>query len=116
MRLANGKLLLLKTIHTIVWAAFVLMIGFILYSGIANRIGWFTYVSIAAVLLEGVVLLLFRWKCPITIVARKYSDEHEAGFDIFLPRFIAKHNKTIFTSLYAIGVVLVIIRLILSAK
>ena len=111
MQPTRGKLLLLKTIHTIVWAAFVSMIGYILYSGIANRIGWFTYVSIAAVLLEGVVLLIFKWKCPITIVARRFSDEQEAGFDIFLPRLVAKHNKAIFTGLYAFGVVLVVLRM-----
>ena len=108
--MSNDKLLFLKTLHTFIWAVFVLMIAYILYSGITDRVSWFTYVSIAAVIIEGIVLLIFKWKCPITVVARKYSDDHEDGFDIFLPRFIAKHNKTIFLTLYVIGVIIVVVR------
>ena len=106
----NKRLLLLKIIHTVVWAAFVLMLVYILFSGIADRIDWFTYVCMAAVIFEGIVLLIFRWKCPITVIAWKYSDNHEAGFDIFLPRFLAKHNKTIFLTLYIVGVIIVAAR------
>jgi Na+/glutamate symporter len=105
---SNRKLFTLKILHTVVWAIFVFMIGYILYSGIRNRIDWFTYFSIAAVIVLGIVLLIFKWKCPMTIIAYRYTDSQEVNFDIFLPKIIAKYNKTIFTMLYIIGVVIVI--------
>jgi Na+/glutamate symporter len=105
---SNRKLFILKITHTVIWALFVLMIGYILYSGIRNRIDWFTYLSIAAVIVEGIILLIFKWKCPRTGIARRYTDSQEINFDIFLPKIIAKHNKTIFTTLYIIGIIIVI--------
>jgi len=105
---AKGKLFILKILHTVVWAIFVFMIGYILFTGIRNRINWFTYLSIAAVFMEGIVLLIFKWKCPMTLVARRYTDSQDSNFDIFLPKIIAKHNKAIFTTLYIVGVVIVI--------
>jgi Na+/glutamate symporter len=94
--------------HTVVWAIFVFLIGYILYSGIRNRIDWFTYFSITAVIVEGIVLLIFKWKCPMTVIARRYTDSQAVDFDIFLPKIIAKHNKAIFTTLFIIGVIIVI--------
>jgi len=105
---SNGKLFTLKILHTVVWAIFVFMIVYILYTGILDIIDWFTYFSIATVFVEGIVLLIFKLKCPITIIARRHTDIQEVNFDIFLPKIIAKHNKTIFITLYIIGVIIVI--------
>jgi len=84
------------------------MIGYVLYTGIRNRIDWFTYLSNAAVFVEGIVLLIFKWKCPMTSLARRYTDNQEINFDIFIPKIIAKHHKTIFTTLYIIAVLIVV--------
>ena len=104
---SNEKLFTLKISHTVIWAIFVFMIGYILYTGIRNIVDWFTYLCIAVVFVEGIVLLIFKWKCPMTIIARRHTDNQEINFDIFLPKIIAKHNKTIFTSLYVIGIIIV---------
>ena len=105
---ANRKLFTIKIVHTVIWAIFVFMIGYILYSGIRNRIDFFTYISIAAVAVEGIVLLICKWKCPITVIARRFTNSQEINFDIFLPKIIAKHNKSIFTTIYFIGLIIVI--------
>ncbi len=34
------------------------------------------------------------------------------NFDIFLPNWLARHNKTIFTSIYLIGVIIVLFRVL----
>mgnify|MGYP003645798412 FL=1 len=60
--------------------------------------------------MEGIVLLVFKMFCPLTIWARKYSDSTKDNFDIFLPNWLAKYNKLIFTTLYIIGLVIVLIR------
>jgi hypothetical protein len=44
-----------------------------------------------------------RLHCPLTGVARRYTRDRSDNFDIFLPERLAKHNKLIFGSLFAIG-------------
>jgi hypothetical protein len=70
-------------------------------------------VAIGLVLLEGIILLIFNWRCPLTVAGYRYSDTKEVGFDIFIPKWIAKYNKFIFTIIFAAGFVLVFLRLML---
>ena len=67
-------------------------------------------VAIALVTLESFTLVIFNWTCPITILARKHSDSNNDNFDIFLPNWLARHNKIIFGSLFILGVLLTIYR------
>ena len=104
------KLLGIKLIHTLIWAFFVVVIFYILYSGIYDKVTTYTWIGIGLVLVEGLVLLVFKMFCPLTLVARKYSDSEEDNFDIFLPNWLAKHNKLIFTTIYVLALLLVLIR------
>lgn len=108
----NKKLLCIKLIHTIIWAFFVLVIFYILFAGIFDRINIYTFIAIGLVLIEGLILILFGWRCPLTVMGEKYSDDHEIGFDIFLPKWLAKNNKTILGAIFGIGAVIVILRLL----
>ena len=104
------KLLAIKLLHTAVWVFFVGLIFYILYSGFTGRITTFTWISIGLIIAEGLVLLIFKMFCPLTLIARKFSDSEKANFDIFLPEWLAKYNKEIFTSIYVAGVALVLLR------
>jgi hypothetical protein len=106
------KLLAIKLIHTIIWAFFVFVIFYILYSGITNSINTFTWIGIGLIIGEGFVLLVFKMFCPLTLVARKYSDSQKDNFDIFLPNWLAKNNKLIFTSIFIAGLIIVVARFI----
>jgi hypothetical protein len=110
------KLLLLKLLHTIIWGFFVGVIFYIWYSGITNRINLFTWIAIGLIVGEGLVLLLFKMFCPITVLARKYSDSDKDNFDIFLPNWLARYNKIIFTSIYLIGVLIVLLRIFFKSN
>ncbi len=105
------KLLLIKLLHTVIWAFFVAAIFYILYSGLADRLTLYTRIAIGLVVGEGLVLACFDRHCPLTVLARRYSDSTKDNFDIFLPNALARYNKLIFTSLYAVGVGLVAYRL-----
>ncbi|MGB5360877.1 MAG: hypothetical protein WBN27_13120 [Eudoraea sp.] len=105
-----NKLLAIKLIHTLIWMFFVAVIFYVLYSGITGTINTYTWLGIWIVIGEGIVLLLFKMFCPLTVLARKYSDSQKDNFDIFLPNWLAKHNKLIFTTIFLIGLVLVVIR------
>ncbi len=106
----ENKLLTIKIIHTVIWLFFVLVIFYVLYTGIINNVTLYTWAGIALIIGEGLTLLIFKMFCPLTLMARKYSTSEKDNFDIFLPNWLAKHNKIIFTSIFLIGVVLVIYR------
>ena len=75
-----------------------------------DRINVHTFIAIGLVLIEGLILILFGWRCPLTVVGEKYTDDHEIGFDIFLPKWLAKNNKAILGTLFGVGTVIVILR------
>ena len=60
------------------------------------------------VILEGTAHLPYKMACPLTVIARNYSDSQKSNFDIFLPNWLAKFNKLIFTSIFIAGVLLVL--------
>jgi hypothetical protein len=109
---SKRKLTTIKTLHTIIWAFFVLAIVYILYSGIANKVNAFTWIGIVLIVIEGIILLVNGWRCPFTILGEKYTENSDIGFDIFLPKWVAKNNKAIFTTIYFVGVIIVIYRLL----
>jgi len=98
------SLRLIKWIHTIVWAFFagcILAIPFF---------AWFrrfdlAVALIAAVMVEVLILAVNRMRCPLTGVAARFTDDRKDNFDIFLPLWIARHNKTIFGLLFVGGVI-----------
>ena len=102
------KLMITKLIHTIIWLFFVIDILYIVYAGLFNKISYLVWLAIILVVFEGIVLLLNKGKCPITSIAYKYSGNHDIGFDIYVPKFIIKYNTLIFTTIFIIGVLLVI--------
>jgi hypothetical protein len=110
MMTPERKLLTIKVIHTAIWFLFVVVIFYVLYSGISDNINSYTWIGIALVIGEGLTLLLFKMFCPLTLMARRYSDSQKDNFDIFLPNWLAKHNKLIFTSLFIVALVSVLYR------
>lgn len=108
----SRKLFIIKINHTIIWTFFVMTILYILYAGITDNIGMLVWIAISLIIIEGIVLLVNGWRCPLTLLGQKYTDNTDTGFDIFLPKWLAKNNKTIFTTIYFIGVVIVIYRLL----
>ena len=107
-------LIFIKLIHTAVWCVFAAAILYVLYAGLFDRVHTLVWYCIGLVLLEGIVLLVCKWRCPLTIVGRKYTNNPKVGFDIYLPVWLAKNNKTIFSILFAIGLVLVLWRVFIS--
>ena len=110
--IARTRLLLIKTVHTLIWGFFVTAIGCVFYSGAANRITACTWLASGLVVGEGLVLMTFKNRCPLTLMARKYSASEADNFDIFLPNWLARYNKQIFTAIYLLGMLLIGYRLV----
>lgn len=98
-----------KALHTVAWAFFA---GCILALPVYARRGAFgaAAVLIALVLVEVCVLAINRWRCPLTDVAARYTDDRRDNFDIYLPRWLARYNKAIFGSFFALGVLYTLAR------
>jgi hypothetical protein len=111
----NEKLILIKTIHTVIWVFFNVVIFYLYYAVFTNTIDKWVWICIGLILIEGIVLLLFKKICPITLVARKYSDSKNDNFDIFLPNWLAKYNKLIYTSLFIVVLLVLVFRLVASS-
>ena len=94
------------------WAFFVAAILTVLYSGITDNLTHYTWLASGLVVAEGFVLLVFKNHCPLTLLARRYSNSTRANFDIFLPEWLARYNKLIFSVLYGLALVLVGYRLL----
>ncbi|MCC6460437.1 MAG: hypothetical protein IT260_08205 [Saprospiraceae bacterium] len=112
METTHKSLIAIKLLHTLIWAVMAGATLYVLYSGCFNQITRYTWIAILLILFEGLVLLLFRWTCPLTLVARRYSDSQKDNFDIYLPNWLARYNKQIFTSIDLLGLVLVLVRVL----
>ncbi len=68
--------------------------------------------AIAVVLIEVAVLAINHGRCPLSALARRYTDDGRRNFDIYLPAWLAGHTKAIFGTLFVAGIALTIVRLI----
>lgn len=109
---ASGKLTLIKLLHTMIWVFYNIVIFYLLYAVLINKIDLWVWVCIGLVCLEGIILAVNKLKCPLTIAAEKYSDSDKANFDIYLPHWLAKYNKEIYTLIFSIAVLLLFFRLL----
>lgn len=99
----NASLRAIKVLHTLVWMFFVGCIIAIPIFGFIRRYSQ-AAVLIGVVLIEVVILVGNRWRCPLTGVAANYTSDRSDNFDIYLPVCVARHNKLIFGLLFLGGV------------
>ena len=97
----------IKIVHTVVWAFLVAVILAIPVMAWQNRPAA-VMVLTAIMVVEVIVLLACGWRCPLTILAERYTDDRRANFDIYLPLWLAAHNKQVFGSIFAADVVFAI--------
>ena len=101
-------LLAVKIAHTVVWAflvAVILAIPVMAWQDRFTAVVWL----VAVMLVETAVLIGNGWRCPLTDLAARYTDDRRANFDIYLPLWLAANNKRIFGSIFAAGVVFSIV-------
>ena len=108
----NTKLVVVKVIHTLIWIFFNVVIFYMLYAVVKNKIDGWLWIGYGLVFLEGLTLLLFKFFCPLTLIARQYSDSTKDNFDINLPNWLARYTKVIYTSIMGIIIVITIYRLL----
>jgi hypothetical protein len=97
------SLRVIKVVHTVAWAFFA---GCILTIPVMASRGRFeaAAVLIGIVLCEVYVLVQNSFVCPLTDIAARYTTDRRDNFDIYLPSWLARHNKTLFGWLFGLGI------------
>ena len=98
----RASLQIVRVVHTIAWAFFA---GCILAIPVSAWRGEFKTAGVLIVVVFGevIVILANHWRCPLTGVAARYTDERQDNFDIYLPLWLARYNKQIFGTLFVAG-------------
>lgn len=99
----------LKITHTLVWVIMASSNFLAFYFAYIGRFDAWFWVPASLVFLETVIIIVNRWKCPLTDVAEKLTVERKSNFDIYLPEWLAKYNKEIFTVLIVLEIVVVLL-------
>jgi len=100
---SSTALIVVEVAHTIAWAFFagcIVAIPVATWQGRHAAAAWL----IAIVLVEVAILVLNGWRCPLTSLAARYTKERHDNFDIYLPLWLARHNKLIFGVLFCMGI------------
>jgi hypothetical protein len=97
-----SALVAIKLLHTLIWAIFAGSILALPVAAWALRFDW-AGVLTALVLIECLVLALNRGRCPLTVLAARFTPERVDNFDIYLPTWLARYNKRIFGTLFIVS-------------
>jgi hypothetical protein len=111
MRARPDALVVVKSLHTVIWALFVAGILAIPILVFADR-PRLALVLIGIVAIEVLIIVFNGWRCPLTDVAARYTADGRDNFDIYLPLWLARYNKAIFGMLFFAGVLFTAARLL----
>ena len=90
---SETKLITIKIVHTLIWTFFNVVIFYMLYAVIVNKLDKWLWIGYGLFALEGITLFLFKFFCPLTLMARKYSNSTKDNFDIFFTELVGEKYK-----------------------
>ena len=103
---------MIKLIHTLVWVFFNIVIFYLFYAVVIGKIDKRVWICLGLIAFETMVLLMFKMMCPLTLLARKYSDSAKDNFDIYLPNWLARYNKLIYSIIVGVTFIILFFRVI----
>jgi hypothetical protein len=92
----------INLLHTLIWALLAASTVTLPVVGVLRRFRWAAILT-GLVLLECSVLALNGGRCPLSDLAARFTDDRAHNFDIYLPNWLAQHNKVIFGVLFVAG-------------
>jgi hypothetical protein len=111
-RVVKVTILHVKLVHTLIFWLLSACVLYALFSGVADRITTWTWVAVGLVLLEGIVLAVSGWTCPLTILTERLGAARGSVTDIFLPKWFADRIFPICGTTYGVALVLVLLRVL----
>jgi hypothetical protein len=108
----NPSVALIRFLHSLIFMALMACLAYAAYSAISDRITPWTWIAIGIIFGEGLILLYYKWRCPLTTWAENRGATNGAVADLFLPKFLADRLFPVYGFVYAITVVVVFFRLL----
>jgi len=105
------SILFIKFVHALFFFFMSRCIGVVLYSAITDRITSITWIAFGMVLIEGLVLLVNGWRCPLTVYAEGLGAPSGSVTDIFLPRWLADRAFVVCGGLFGLATVALFVRI-----
>ena len=100
------KILLVKSIHITIFYIMVVCLFYILYCAVTRTYNWSLLLAIGAIAINGLSILVNRFECPLTTLAKKLGDPKGTVTDIVLPTWCARYVFKFFIALSAIEIVI----------
>ena len=97
----------IKLLHTAIWAFLATSILALPVVGMLRRFRWAAILT-AIVLVECGVLAVNGGRCPLSDFATRFTLNRRSNFDIYLPIWLAQHNKLVFGWLLVAGELVVV--------
>ena len=97
-----------KLLHTAIWVFFNACLVLATWAGLSGRFDVWFWLPLACIAAECFLLFYNDWTCPLTPIAARYTKARHDAFDIYLPRFIARHNIAIYTTLFVLATITVV--------
>ncbi|MHC5036244.1 MAG: hypothetical protein ACYTHM_02930 [Planctomycetota bacterium] len=102
----NRTALFFRALHVLFGLYLFTILGIVYYCGITGETGVFLWIAAGSLLAEGLILLLWRGRCPISLVQERHGDD-KGFFGLFLPRKAWPFVLPILSVVSAIGLLLV---------
>jgi hypothetical protein len=106
----NRKVFIIKLVHSLIFWFQLACLIYILYAIIFRAFNFILIIPIAAIVLNGVALLLNNGRCPFTNLAEKYGAEKGSVTDLFLPDIIARNIFRFCTPFFVLEMIVLAIR------
>ncbi len=103
---------IVKSIHTLIWLVMTGATILLFRAVLVQSFDFLFYISSGLIMAEIVVLTINGWVCPVTPLAARYTDNRRANFDIYLPNFIARYNKQIYSVILTLILIIQIIQIV----
>ena len=106
----DGKLLLIKSVHSLIFWFQTACLTYILYAGITRTLGSILLIPVGSILLNGLLLLLNKGRCPFTTLAERQGAEKGSVTDIFLPDWMAHNLFRVSSVVFSVELMLLAVR------
>jgi hypothetical protein len=107
-----AKLAIVKWVHTVIYIVMASATIYVFASAMTGRRDTLLYIAVSLVAIEGAVFLANGMKCPLTTLAQRYGDPSGHVGDTLFPEACTRYTFRAFGSLYAIGVLLLVLDLL----
>ena len=104
------KLFIIKFIHSLIFWWQIGCLVYIVYAGITRTFNIILLVAICSILLNGLLLLLNKGRCPFTTIAEGQGAKKGSVTDIFLPDCVARNIFRVTFPFFILELILLAVR------